>query len=97
MKADRFFVGRPFKFGVDQQKYKFFARSALAFIVNVITSQRITDATSKQWSICNYKGQEGEFAIPASHFNISVTKAHRQEHNFRCCVLVNRVTKQNVC
>lgn len=35
MKADWFFVGRPFKFGVDQQKIKFFAHSALARIVTV--------------------------------------------------------------
>ena len=47
MKADRPFVGRPFKFGVDQQKTKFFAHSALASIANVTYSQRVTAATSK--------------------------------------------------
>ena len=36
MKAGWFFVGRPFKFGVDQQNTKFFAPSAVACIVKVI-------------------------------------------------------------
>ena len=53
MQSERFFVGRPFKFGVDQQKYKLFIRSDLVFIFNVKTSQRETAATSKR----------GQFAI----------------------------------
>jgi hypothetical protein len=47
MKADQFFVGRPFKFGVDQKKTKFFAHGTLACIVNVTKSQLVTAATSK--------------------------------------------------
>jgi hypothetical protein len=47
VKADRFFVGRPFKFGVDQQNTKFFAPSAIACIVSVTKNRRITAATSK--------------------------------------------------
>ena len=47
MKADRFFVGRPFKFGVDQRNTNFLAPSALACIVNAAKSQRVTAATTK--------------------------------------------------
>jgi hypothetical protein len=47
MKADRFFVGRPFKFGVDQRNTNFLAPSALACIFKATKSQLVKAATSK--------------------------------------------------
>lgn len=58
MKADRFFVERPFKFGVDQRNTNFIAPRALACIVNTTKSQRITAATSKNCQLAIIKDRK---------------------------------------